>query len=93
MKDKAISIIGKTDNLDEEFLDRSETLLEKARQEPKEDVSGDEATLQDIYYTLSFMLRKLAHEMHFKYLQINNKKESNRFLRVIVNKEAPKLLL
>lgn len=95
MKTKALFVMDKVDDLDEEFLDRSIILLSKARQEQDEDNDdSEEISHKDIYYTLSFMLRKLAHEINREYIKRGKTRNSNRFLRLVSNnKEAPLLLL
>lgn len=92
MRSKALMVMDKAPALDEEFLDRAEVLLQKAREEP-ESTEENKASLKDIYYTLSFMLRKLAHEMHAIYVKKGKSKENDRFLRVISNADGPKLLI
>lgn len=92
MRSKALMVMDKAPALDEEFLDRAEILLQKAREEP-DSVEEGKTSLKDIYYTLSFMLRRLAHEMHFIYIKKGKSKENNRFLQVISNTDGPKLLI
>ena len=89
MKNKAILSMEKIKDLDEMFMDMSEDFLNRAREEPKDE---GEKKLQEIYYTLNTMLRKLAHEVHLFYKKAKDKKRtsSNRFLKLIVNnKDAP----
>lgn len=89
---KALSVMHKTTSLDEEFMDRSETLLQKARESTQEE---DTKNLSNIYYTLSFMLRRLAHTVHLRYIKQGKsvKNKTKRFLKVITNPNPPKLLL
>ena len=89
MKAKALMIMDKSYVLDEEFLDRAEIFLKKAREEP--DNSDDSPSLKDIYYTLSFMLKRLGNEIHRKYKKENTNEE--RFLRVMTNDKVPKLMV
>ncbi len=91
MKTKALFIMDKVDDLDEEFLDRANILLMRGRKELHD---NSEDSLRDIYYTLSFMLRKLAHEIYRKYIKNGRVGDNDRFLRIISNnKEAPSLLI
>ena len=93
MKTKALFVMDKVDDLDEEFLDRSIALLSKARREDN-NIEDDEISHRDIYYTLSFMLKKLAHEIYREYIKKGEDRNSNRFLRLVSNnEEAPLLLL
>lgn len=89
MKDKALLSMEKIKDLDEMFMDMSEDFLNRARTEPKDE---GEKKLQEIYYTLNTMLRKLAHEVNLFYKKAKDKKRSssNRFLKLVVNnKDAP----
>lgn len=91
MKTKALFVMDKIDDLDEEFLDRANILLMRGRKELHDD---NEDSLKDIYYTLSFMLRKLAHEIYRKYIKNGRIRDNDRFLRIVSNnKEAPSLLI
>ena len=93
MRAKALLVIDKMKDLDDEFLDRAETLLVKARQESETVKENERDSLERIYYTLSFMLRKLAHEIYRKYLKKGEKRDNGRFLRLIsCNKDAPLLI-
>ena len=89
MKEKATISVEKMKDLDEMFMDMSEDLLVRAREEPQDD---DGRTLQKMYYVLNTMLRKLAQEVNILYLKTKGKERitSERFLRLVVsNKEAP----
>lgn len=93
MKSKAVSIMDKVSDLDEEFMDRSETLLQKARDEQDEETDENEACMKDILYTLSYMMRKLAHEIHFKYLKQGEQRSGERFLKLVSDNKNRKLLI
>jgi len=93
MRAKALLVMDKMKDLDDEFLDRSNTLLAKARQEAEATKEEDSDSLERIYYTLSFMLRKLAHEIYRKYLRKGETRDNGRFLRLVSdNKDAPLLI-
>jgi len=91
MKTKALFVMDKIDDLDEEFLDRANLLLIRGK---KELYNNSEDSLKNIYYTLAFMLRKLAHEIYRKYIKNGRLRDNDRFLRIVSNnKEAPLLLI
>jgi hypothetical protein len=73
-------------DLDLILLDMSEGLLKRGRKEM--DNADENALLINAYYTLYFLLRKLAHEVNRK-----SKNNDDRFIRVVaVNKNAPQIL-
>ena len=92
MRAKALFSIDQKDDIDEMFLDMSETLLKKGREE-LENETDENPSLASIYYTLSSILRKLAHEIYIKYIKQGKTRSSNRFIRLIsYNKDAPLMI-
>lgn len=72
-------------SLSSDLLDISETFLEMGREEMKQGVNQ---YLINVYYTIHFLLRKLAQEVSRKF-----KSEDQRLLRIIsINEEAPQIL-
>ena len=82
MRAKAFMAMDKKNDVDEIFLDMSETLSKRAKEELDND-SDDNPSLSNIYSTLAFMLRKLAHEIYRKYIKIGEERDNSRFLRLI----------
>jgi len=76
MRAKAIFVMKEKDDIDEMFLDMSQDVLEKAREEEDEDKKS-------LYLTVSFLLRKLAHELYRRYTKEGKERTSERFLRVV----------
>ena len=92
MKTRALFVMDKTDDLDQEFLDRSTTLLNRGRKELAKD-DDDAIFYQKMYYTLSFMIRKLAHEIHREYIKRGKPRNSERFIHLVsYNKNAPTMI-
>lgn len=82
MRAKAFMVLDEKPNVDQIFLDMSETLLEKARGE-NEDNAEETSPLFIIYNSLSFMLRKIGHEIYRKYIKKGVKRNDKRFLRLV----------
>jgi len=100
MRAKAFMAMSDKNDVDEMFLDMSNTLLEKGREaantsEKDSDNEQDGVpSVVDVYYTLSFLLRKLSHEVYRSYIKQGKKRNNSRFLRLHShNKEAPALIL
>lgn len=77
MKKKTFSEINTVHDIDFIVMNMYEIMLERARAEEKEETKAT-------YYTLSSMLRKLAHELRSEQI-LRNKivKKDNRFLRIV----------
>lgn len=91
IKAKAFFAMENKDDIDDMFLDMAETLLKKGREELEEDdEDGENPSIANIYYTLSYILRKVAHETYSKYLKLGKERDNNRFIRLVsYNKDAP----
>jgi hypothetical protein len=87
---KMIFDMENKNDIDEMALDMSETLLKKGREELKQETE-DNPSLANVYYTLSSILRRLAHEIHWRYINKKGDSRSNdRFLRLVSNNtDAP----
>jgi hypothetical protein len=83
-----LAIDDKVD-LDEMLMDMADETLEKAR---KESEKKNNEIITSAYYSLHFILRKLANQTYRKYIKKGIKKESTRFLNLITNESAPELL-
>lgn len=83
---KALISIDQANDIDEVFLDMSETLSKKA----KEEIDNDDSSLLIIYRSLAFMLRRLAHKIYREYIRKGEKRNNSRFLRLIsYNEKIP----
>lgn len=88
MKDKAIGNLDRKQDLDEDFLDMSETILKRARELSTSDT--EIIVVRDAYYSLHYMLRKLAHELNMTKIKNGSPPDNNRFIRLVsYNKNAP----
>ena len=76
MRSKALFVMGSQKDIDEMFLDMSEDVLTQAREEEDKDI-------QKSYYTIAFLLRKLAHELYRRYISGGSERDSERFLRSV----------
>ncbi len=85
IKTNGMAMMATQYNLDETIMDRYENFLELAR-------TNEDETTRNIYYSLASLMRKLAEEIHRMYIKQGHKKEGSRFLRLIKNDQAPKLL-
>ena len=76
------------------LLDMSETILQKGREDLDSGVKQEgELTVSNIYYSLAFMLRRLAHEIYRLYIKKGKKRDSNRFIRLVsYNENAPLII-
>jgi hypothetical protein len=92
MRAKAFMSMDQKNDVDEIFLDMSETLSRKAKEELDND-SDDNPSLSNIYSTLAFMLRRLAHEVHRKYIKKGEERDSSRFLRLVSYNESVSLMI
>ena len=92
MRAKAFLSMDAKNDVDETFLDMSETLSRKAKEELDND-SDEDPSLSNIYSTLSFMLKRLAHEVHRKYIKKGDKRDNSRFLRLISYNEKVSLMI
>lgn len=94
MKAKSILSMDQKDDIDEMLLDMSETMLQKGREDLGSVVEREgEPTVSSIYYSLAFMLRKLAHEIYRLYIKKGKKRDSNRFIRLVsYNENAPLII-
>lgn len=87
MKIRATRAMETADDVDEMFLDMSESMLKKARNARTK--KGEQST-KPYFYTLASMLRRLAHEINRAYIKSNRKVENTRFIRLVFdNPEAP----
>lgn len=99
MRVKAFMAMDGSDDIDEMFLDMSEACLKKGREElemPDEEENNkedDRPVLSNIYYTLAFLLRRLAHEVYRRYIKKGKQRDSNRFIRLISYDENAPLLM
>lgn len=84
MHEKALSSYDRVKDLDEMFLDMSEDFLERARMEVKE----ENKAIQDAYYLLSSMLKKLAYDINRMMRKAGKERNGERFFKAIVNLEA-----
>lgn len=92
MRAKAFMSMDQKNDIDEVFLDMSESLAKKA----KEDIDSDNdenPSLSNIYSTLAFMLRRLAHEVYRKYIEKGEKRDNSRFLRLVSCNEHVSLMI
>ena len=87
MLGKALKSMEQDSEMDDKFLDMSETLLKRARDV---DVDVDEdKQLQVAFYTLASMLRIVAHRVNMAYMK-KDKRDNLRFIRLASsNKDAP----
>jgi hypothetical protein len=92
MRAKAFMSIDTRSDVDEMFLDMSEILSKKAKEEVDND-NDDNPSLANIYSTLSFMLRRLAHEVYRKYIKMGDKRNNERFLRLASYNEKVSLMI
>ena len=53
----------------------------------------DSRFISNTYITLSFMLRKIGHEIHRKYIRKGDKRENERFLRLVSYNENVSLMI
>lgn len=101
MRAKAFMAMDKTADIDEMFLDMSETFLKKGRSELESSDEEDEEveddgrpTLISIYYTVAFLLRRLAHEVYRRYIKMGKQRDNDRFIRLVsYDEEAPLLMI
>ena len=84
IKTKALFLSDSKKDVDEMLLDMSEDMLKVGRDQLEQE---DNVFSTNIYYTLSFLLRKIAHEIH----RMGEKKESedSRFLRLVWVNDEP----
>ena len=84
MKAKSFMSMENKKDLDDMLLDMSETLYKRALEELSdiEKTENESNSLFNIYNTLSFMLKRLAHEVFRKYNRMGDKRDNNRFLRL-----------
>jgi len=75
--------INTFDDLDEKILDMSDSFLELGREEKKK--SNEDLILSKTYYSLSYILRKIAHEIYRKYIRSGKERDNKRFLRLVSN--------
>jgi len=88
MRRRAIQAMGKSDDIDEVFLDMYESMIKRARSIKVED--DEDKQRQIFYYTIAHMLRRLAHEINRVYLKLGKKRYSKRFIRLAsYNPESP----
>lgn len=76
MRSKALFVMDQVDDMDEVFLDMSDDVLKKARKEE------DEHRKKDLY-VISFLLRRVAHQVYRKYIKGGKQRLSERFLRSV----------
>lgn len=89
IKAKALFAMDKIEDIDDMFLDMSESFLKLARDDTDIE-SEDNPSLSSIYYVISYMLRKVAHEIYSKYIKKGEQRDNSRFIRLIsYNKDAP----
>jgi len=81
------------DDIDEMFLDMSETLLKSGREELEREHTEEDPSIANIYYTLSYMLRKAAHEVYIKYIKKGSARDNKRFIRLVSNNEDAPLMI
>jgi hypothetical protein len=92
MRAKAFMSMDQKDDVDEIFLDMSEALSERAKEDIESD-SDENPSLSNIYSTLAFMLKRLAHEVHRKYIKKGEKRDNDRFLRLVSYNENVSLMI
>lgn len=93
IKAKALFAMDGKGDIDDMFLDMSETLLKKGREEMEDKEAEESPTLAHVYYTLSYILRKVAHEIYIKYIKRGEARDNNRFIRLVSNnKDAPSMI-
>ena len=93
MKAMGTFAMSKKDDVDEMFLDMSEAMLEKSREEASDEENEEGIIIKKIYYTLSFLLRRLAHEIYRKYIKNGKERSNNRFLRLVSDNEDALLMI
>ena len=81
MRAKSFMSMDQKDDIDEILLDMSDAFSKKAKEELDND-SDDDPSLFNIYSTLAFMLRRLAHEIYRKYIRKGEGRDNERFLRL-----------
>lgn len=93
MKAKSFFSMDEKEDVDEMLIDMSETMLELGREHDNE--IEDTIVSRNIFYTLSFILRKIGHEVNIKYNKSNtNRKSSDRFLKLVyINDEPPNMMI
>jgi len=79
MRDKALFAMGKTKDIDELFMDMHEGMLKRARK------YDDTEEAKAVFYALSAMLRRIAHEVNRKYIRDGKEDSSPRFLRLVAD--------
>ncbi len=93
MRAKAIFAMDNKENIDDMFLDMSDTLLRLAREEvdsKDKNEDGDSNLLSNVYYTVSYMLKRIAHEVYRNYIKKGDTRDNSRFIRLVsYNKDAP----
>jgi len=92
MRAKAFMLMDQKEDADEFFLDMSETFSKKAKEDIEND-SSEDPSLSNIYSTLAFMLRKLAHEVYRKYIKKGDRRDNSRFLRLVSYNESVSLMI
>jgi len=92
MRAKAFLSMDKKKDIDEVFLDMSEALSKRAKDEIESD-SDENPSLANIYSTLAFMLKRLAHEIYRKYIKLGDERDNKRFLRLISYNEKISLMI
>lgn len=92
MRARAFISMDQKDNIDEIFLDMSEIFSKRALDDI-ENNSDNDPSISNIYSTLSFMLKKLAHEVYRKYIKKGDKRDNSRFLRLVSYNENVSLMI
>lgn len=91
LRGRALLSMDAHDDMDEIFLDMSDSFREKGLLEL--DKEGD-VPMASIYYTLAFILRRLAHEIYRKYIKNGVQRDNERFIRLVsYNEQAPLLMI
>lgn len=84
LKVRAMANIKSRDDIDELLLDQAESMLKRGRDIMPEDTDNKETVVVDCY-SVYFIMRKLAHQIYREYEKMGKKRNSNRFLRLVVN--------
>lgn len=77
MRQRVLLAMAYDPNMDESLMDMYDSVLKRARSP----VVGEED--KKILYTLSSMLRILAHEAHRTYIKAGKEKDNTRFLHLV----------
>ena len=85
---KASDTLKRKLDIDEDFLDMSEAILKTAR---KIEVNDEESiVVQNAYYMLHSILRKISHELHMIKIKSGESEDNARFVRLVHhNKNSP----